>query len=130
MASGRSSRLNRLSVRPIGQGIAFKVVGPAAARGAVRVEFEPLGAADTHTNVGFALVDPTTGALQRLELHPSDLPLYVNSLNAVIEFDPKAPERPMPLKISVDAEGGLLFVKRSLRTVTTFTDLETTAGSR
>jgi len=101
----------------------FRVLGPDQNDPKkLRVAFGPKGKPSKDLWVGEAIVDPETGALLWMKQHPSDLPLFVNQMDMVIEFFAQTELGNAVSKLRIEGEGGPPFFKRKFRSVTSFSD--------
>lgn len=87
-----------------------------AAPGRTVIVFEPK-TRTKDTTIGKAFVDPVTGTVRNLEFHPAVNANFVHRMNVTFEFT----DTPMGAALSratVDADGGLFFVKRKVHVET------------
>jgi len=98
----------------------FRLLSPTGRT--ARIAFEPVGRPHSRLNVGTAEIEPASGAPVRIALRPSELPFYVKKLDAVVEYGAATPAGAAPSRMVVDAVGGLLFYKRTVRSTTTWSD--------
>lgn len=90
--------------------------------GRATIAFAPKGKKSPEIGVGTAVVDVETGALRSLEFRPSAMPKFVSKLDIAITCDEQTPLGWAMSKMSVQGEGGMLFVKKRFRMTSTFSD--------
>ncbi len=93
---------------------------PAGA-GRVRIGFAPKKAADMEMK-GEAVVDSSTGRIRSMTMTPAKLPAMVQALEISMEYGNGTDDAPLLSVMKMHGEGGILFVKKRFRAVTTFTN--------
>lgn len=96
----------------------FRIDGPADAE-RVKVRFGPKED-DAKRLKGFALIDPKTGLVVRLEGEPSKLPMFLDQFHFAMDQAETACG-PHITKANISGKGGLLFLRVQFRAETTFT---------
>lgn len=86
----------------------------------LRVAFKPRQPA-TERLVGEAVVDTQGGDLVRLQVQPSKLPPFASRADFVLEFNHATPTGQDLSRMAMSGEGGMLFIRKRVRAVTTFT---------
>ena len=90
---------------------------------AVRIAFEPLSPS-TELMAGEATVDPETGEVLVMKMHPSKRPPLVDRVAIEVEFEAKTPVGRGVSKIIASGEGGFAFIRKRHRVVTTLSDYQ------
>ncbi|MET0401323.1 MAG: hypothetical protein ABW123_02925 [Cystobacter sp.] len=118
---GRTFQLDHLPFSPREQArYHFEARGPDAKQPhLLRVAFSPKEGKRLDALAGEALVDAGRGELLRLTTHPSKLPKLADKIEMVLEFDAATDEGRNLSRIRAYGEGGVLFIKKRIRTVTT-----------
>jgi hypothetical protein len=101
----------------------FQVLGPDANNPALqRISFAPRGKKTKDLWVGEAVVDPQAGEVRWLKQKPAELPMFVERISMVLEFNAATPEGAAVSSVLMDGEGGLPFFKKIFRSVITMKD--------
>jgi hypothetical protein len=87
-----------------------------------RIRFEPKGEPSPELLTGEAIVDAAAGAVIRVTQHPAKNPHFVDRMETTLDFDPANPVGPLPVRMTVEGEGGFLFIKKRIRATMTFSD--------
>jgi hypothetical protein len=82
-----------------------------------RILFSPL-TPSKETSIGEASVDPEEGTVQTMTLHPAVNPNFIRKIEYSLEFAAKTESGPALSSVRVEADGGLLFVKRKVHVET------------
>jgi hypothetical protein len=86
----------------------------------LQVAFKPRQPA-TERLVGEAVVDTQVGDLLHLQGRPSKLPPFAQKADFVLEFNHVTPTGRDLSRMALNGEGGMLFIHKRVRAVTTFT---------
>jgi hypothetical protein len=97
--------------------------------GRVRIAFEPKGQPSEAVVQGEAVVDAAAAVPVLIRFRPSVYPKHVQKMNMELQYGVSSELGPLLSAISVDAEGGLLFIKKRYRTKSTFSDYSAGSGS-
>jgi hypothetical protein len=103
----------------------FEVVSTTATE--TTIHFAPKGEPAIHLNEGTAVINAATGAPIRITLSPTDKPMFLSSVTTELVFDP-AEQWPTPTTMTTEVEGGFLFIKKKIRSRSTYTHAQTTSG--
>jgi hypothetical protein len=107
----------------------FTITGPDPQDSALLlVAFAPRGAASPELFIGEASVDPVSGTARWIRLRPSKNPRHVTRMDVEMVYGLEAPGGPALSRVKVSGEGGLLFIKKSYRSDSTFSDYGGGAG--
>ncbi|HEY7863352.1 MAG TPA: hypothetical protein VIE39_06825, partial [Thermoanaerobaculia bacterium] len=87
-----------------------------------RIAFQPKGSASPETFKGEAGVDPATGTVRWIRFRPAKNPKHVTRMEVTMLYGLETPGGPALSRVSVDGEGGILFVKKGYRSESTFSD--------
>lgn len=85
-----------------------------------RVSFAPKGAPSPELMVGEALVDPETGFLRRLRLHPSNPPFGTEKMDVEVDYDQLTPDGPLQSRMVANIEARMQAVHQRLRSTVTY----------
>jgi len=110
------------------QQYAFKVLGAEKSDASLmRIHFEPKGTYTEDLLIGEAVVDPRAGEVVRINSRPSDYPSNLDRVNTDIQFDQKTVSGRVLSRISMEGEGGFLFIKTRFRNTITYSDYDLSA---
>ncbi|MFY0572980.1 hypothetical protein F0U62_08585 [Cystobacter fuscus] len=100
----------------------FEVKGPDSRRpNLLRIAFAPKeGSKCPDGLVGEALVDGSRGELLRISTRPTQLPKLADKVDITLEFDAPGAQGRELTRILATGEGGVLFIRRRVRSTTTF----------
>jgi hypothetical protein len=87
----------------------------------LRIAFSPKDGKSPDGLVGEALVDGTRAELLRMTTRPSKLPKLADKVDIALEFDASTADGRDLSRILATGEGGVLFIRRRVRSTTTFT---------
>ena len=115
-------QLDYLPFSPREQGrYRFEVKGPDSRRHhLLRIAFAPKDGESPDGLVGEALVDGSRGELLRISTRPTQLPKLADKVDITLEFDASGAQGRELSRILATGEGGVLFIKRRVRSTTTF----------
>ena len=85
-----------------------------------RIHFEPAGAPSPAVNVGDAFVDPAAGSPVRIRCRPSANPKHVSRMDIEMRYEAPTPDGPALSAVTIEGEGGILFIKKGFRMTVTF----------
>jgi hypothetical protein len=87
----------------------------------VRISFTPKKSAED-TVEGSAWVDGRTGAVLSASFKLSKTPMFVDYVHFIVKFDAPTPLGPAPSDVTVEGDGGFLFIRRHFHAVATLSD--------
>jgi hypothetical protein len=85
-----------------------------------RISFAPKEGKSEEVAIGEATVDAATGEPVRFQLRPSELPRFADHVLVRIELGAKSGVGRRVSKVSVEGDGGLLFIKKRFRATTVY----------
>ena len=101
----------------------FTLAGPdPAVPGSVRIRFEPKGAPSDKSYSGEAVVDSAGQAPVRIRYRPSVIKKPIQKIAFELLFAAPSARGPVLSSLSIEGEGGVLFIKKRFRSKTTFSD--------
>lgn len=115
-------QLDYLPFSPREQGrYRFEVKGPDSRQPhLLRIAFAPRDGKSPDGLVGEALVDGRRGELLRISTRPTQLPKLADKVDITLEFDTSGAQGRELSRILATGEGGVLFIRRRVRSTTTF----------
>jgi hypothetical protein len=115
-------QLDYLPFSPREQGrYRFEVKGPDSRQPhLLRIAFAPKDGKSPDGLVGEALVDGSRGELLRISTRPTQLPKLADKVDITLEFDTSGAQGRELSRILATGEGGVLFIRRRVRSTTTF----------
>lgn len=81
-----------------------------------RIRFEPKAAPSVEVNTGEAVVDPAAGSPIRIRYHPSVNPKHMDRIEVEMVYGADTAAGPALSTVSIDGEGGMLFIRKGFRT--------------
>lgn len=87
----------------------------------VLVEFQPKNAADD-TAYGTAWVDTRAGEVLTIRFSPTKKPKFVDDIDIAIHFDSQTTLGRAPSKVTFEASGGFLFIRKRYRGIATISN--------
>lgn len=102
----------------------FWIIAPAGSGGEslFRIGFAPKEKASPDLNSGEAVVEEATAVLRRLSYRPSRFPEHVKQMDVRVEYGAVTPAGLAISTVTMNAEAGMLFIKKRVRTSTVFSD--------
>jgi hypothetical protein len=94
----------------------------------VQIHFEPAGKPSPASNVGDALVDPVAGSPVRIRCRPSVNPKHVFEMEIQMRYETETPDGAALSSVSIEAVGGILFLKKRFRTTITLSGYAPESG--
>lgn len=85
------------------------------------IEFTPKSPADD-TAYGTAWVDTVAGEVLTIRFSPNKKPRFVDDIDIAIHFDSKTSLGRAPSKVTFDASGGFLFIRKRYRGTATISN--------
>ena len=125
--SGGQRNVSASAVSPFGQSeqpkYSFSLAGADPGNpGRLRIRFEPRGPASEKVNIGEALVEAAEAVPVRIRYRPAVYPKHIQKMEMELVYGARSALGPVLSTLSMEAQGGMLFIKKRFRSKTTFSD--------